>query len=102
MTIEQVIQLGDDLKAFTASAARQVEPIYEAPPSALPPGCPIYTTVDTACKLFGIGRQSLDRLIRANDDFPAVRLGRKTVVDVPGLYAWLHERNGTALELPDD
>ena len=41
-------------------------------------------------------------LIRDNADFPALRLGKKIIVDVPGLYKWLTERNGTNLRGGDD
>lgn len=36
-------------------------------------------------------------LIRGNADFPALKLGKKIIVDVPGLYEWLHARNGMTL-----
>ena len=95
MTIEQVIQMGEALKAFTAEGAA---PAFEAPPSALPPGCPLYTTIEQAGKLFSVGENTMRTLLKRHADFPAVRMGTKYIVDVPGLYAWLHARNGEALE----
>lgn len=96
MTIDQVIKLGDDLKtAFLPEAAHVTA--YEAPPSVLPAGCPLYTSVSGASELFGLGENAVRALFRDNADFPALRLGKKIVVDVPGLYEWLHKRNGRTL-----
>ncbi len=95
MTIEQVIKLGDDLKAMMPEMERVTA--YEAPPSALPPGCPLYTNISTAGAIFGMGENTMRMLVRDHPDFPALRLGKKIVIDVPGLYEWLHKRNGQRL-----
>lgn len=95
MTIDQVIKLGDDLKALLPDM--KAAAAYEAPPSVLPPGCPLYTSVSNAGALFGLGENTVRLLYKNNADFPALRLGKKIVIDVPGLYAWLHERNGKTL-----
>ena len=95
MTIEQVIKLGDDLRAMMPELDRVTA--YEAPPSSLPPGCPLYTSVANAGAIFGMGENTMRALVRDHADFPAVRLGKKIVIDVPGLYEWLHARNGQRL-----
>lgn len=93
MTIESLIRLGDELKAMLP----EMEQAYEAPPSVLPAGCPLYTSISNAGALFGIGENTMRALFRDNADFPALRLGKKIIVDVPGLYEWLHTRNGMTL-----
>ena len=95
MTIDQVIKLGEDLKAFAADGPM---PASETPVSALPPGCPLYTSLEEAGKMFGLGLSTMRGLLKNNADFPAVRIGTKYIVDVPGMYGWMHERNGEALE----
>lgn len=100
MTIESLIRLGDELKAMLPEMPKTQA--YEAPPSVLPPGCPLYTSTANAGELFGMGEQTMRLLIRDNADFPALRLGKKIIVDVPGLYKWLTERNGTNLRGGDD
>lgn len=95
MTIDQVIKLGRDLEAFTAEGDM---PEAARPASALPPGCPLYTSLEEAGKLFGLGLSTMRGLLKNNADFPAVRIGTKYIVDVPGMYGWMHERNGGSLE----
>lgn len=94
MTIDQVIKLGRDLEAMAPDTGLKA---YEAPPSVLPAGCPMYTSIAGARALFGIGENTIRALIRGNADFPALKLGKKIIVDVPGLYEWLHARNGMTL-----
>lgn len=94
MDAKRIIALGDALREFEAEARA---PTYEPPASALPPGCPLYTSLTGAGSIFGLGENTLRLLMKRNADFPALRLGKKVVVDVPGLYDWLHTRNGTTL-----
>lgn len=95
MTIDQVIKLGDDLKEFMPQAQGLTS--YDARPGVLPAGCPLYTSVSGAGEIFGMGENTMRALMKKNADFPALRLGKKIVIDVPGLYDWLHERNGSSI-----
>ena len=97
MTIEQMIKLSDDLR--TALKIDNRLKAYEVPPSVLPAGCPLYTTVEGASELYSISQTSLRIMIRRYADFPAARIGKKFIIDVPGLYEWLHARNGEAFDV---
>ncbi len=92
-TVDQLIQLGDALKALNGGpdVPRRSEGF------TLPQGWPLYTTITNASEIFGIGDGSIRALLKRNADFPALRIGNKYIIDVPGLYAWLHERNGTEI-----
>ena len=101
VTIAQLIKLADDLKAAYPSLAAMKT--YEAPPSVIPPGCPLYTNTTNAAKIFSIGEHTLRKLVRRNADFPCVRIGvDKILIDVPGLYEWLHSRNGGRVPCNDE
>ena len=62
-------------------------------------GCPLYTTVEGESELYSISQTSLRSMIRRYADFPAARIGTKIIIDVPGLYEWLHARNGNTLDV---
>ena len=91
MTIDQVIAIGESLKAFKEDAGQAR--VLEAPRRA----GPYYVAVKDCKALFGIGEHTIRALYRDNADFPALRLGTKILIDVEGLYDWLHARNGTSL-----
>lgn len=95
MTIDQVIAMGESLKGFRDGV--QTTAAYDVPPGCLPPGCPLYTSLSGAGNIFDMGENTLRILMKKNADFPALRLGKKVLVDVLGLYEWLHARNGTTL-----
>lgn len=95
MTIEEVIQIGEGLKQLMPQV--EYKTAYEAPKSVLPAGCPLYATIENTCKIFSTGDHTIRALIRDNADFPALRIGKKIIIDVPGFYQWLHERNGETL-----
>lgn len=97
MTIAQMIKLSDDLRAALDIDERLKA--YEVPPSVLPAGCPLYTTVEGASELYSISQVSIRNMIRRYADFPAARIGTKIIIDVPGLYEWLHAHNGDALDV---
>lgn len=97
MTIAQMIKLSDDLRAALDIDDRLKA--YEVPPSVLPAGCPLYTSVEGAAELYSISQVSIRNMIRRYADFPAARIGKKIIIDVPGLYEWLHARNGATLDV---
>ena len=90
-TVTQLIALGDALK--TLSGDVKTEPAR----SVLPQGCPLYTTINGAMEIFNLGDNTIRSLIRRNADFPAVQIGRKYIIDVPGFYTWLSERHGQTI-----
>lgn len=96
MTIEEIIALGDGLKKLMPQT--EGKPIGEAPRWVLPAGCPLYATMEDAGKVFCISVNTMRALIKNNADFPVLWLGKKILVDMPGLYEWLHNRNGERLE----
>ena len=91
MEVEQIIALGDALKELTQLPART------APQTALPFGCPLYAGIASVGELFGIGENTMRAIVKANPDFPALRIGKKILIDVPGAYEWMHEHNGQDL-----
>ncbi len=101
VTISQLIKLADDLKAAYPSLSAMKA--YEAPPSVLPAGCPLYTNLATASKIFSISTDVLRGLVKKHPDFPSVRIGiEKVLIDVPGLYEWLRSRNGGRIPYTDE
>lgn len=48
-------------------------------------------TVDEAAALLSISRASAYAAARAGDQFPVLRIGRRLLVPVPALLAWLGE-----------
>lgn len=57
----------------------------------LPPGTPLFATIDKAAELFGESPTTLRQLRLQYEDFPAGKFGtnnQKLLFDVPRCYAW--------------
>ncbi len=66
----------------------------------LPPGTPLFVTIDRAAELFGESPTTLRQLRLIYEDFPAGKFGRnnqKLLFDVPRCYAWFARQLGTDL-----
>lgn len=64
----------------------------------LPPGTPLFVTIDRAAELFGESPTTLRQLRLQYEDFPAGKFGRnnqKLLFDVPRCYAWFARMLGT-------
>ncbi len=48
-------------------------------------------TIDETAALLGISRPSAYKQARTGESFPVKRIGRRLVVSVPALFAWLGE-----------
>lgn len=66
----------------------------------LPPGTPLFATIDRAAELFGESPTTLRQLRLQYEDFPAGKFGsnnQKLLFDVPRCYAWFARQLGTDL-----
>lgn len=64
----------------------------------LPPGTPLFATIDRAAELFGESPTTLRQLRLQYEDFPAGKFGsnnQKLLFDVPRCYAWFSRMLGT-------
>lgn len=64
----------------------------------LPPGTPLFATIDKAAELFGESPTTLRQLRLQYEDFPAGKFGQnnqKLLFDVPHCYAWFARQLGT-------
>lgn len=76
------------------------EAIRAEAPIILPPGTPLFVTIDRAAELFGESPATLRQLRLIHEDFPAGKFGRnnqKLLFDVPRCYAWFARQLGTDL-----
>ena len=66
----------------------------------LPPGTPLFATIERAAELFDESPTTLRQLRLQYEDFPAGKFGRnnqKLLFDVPRCYAWFARQLGTDL-----
>lgn len=66
--------------------------------NVLPPGTPLFATIDRAAELFGESPTTLRQLRLQYEDFPAGKFGsnnQKLLFDVPRCYAWFARMLGT-------
>ena len=76
------------------------EAIRAEVPVMLPPGTPLFATIDRAAELFGESPTTLRQLRLQYEDFPAGKFGRnnqKLLFDVPRCYAWFARQLETDL-----
>lgn len=57
----------------------------------LPANVPLMCGVDDAAKLFGMSRDTLEKLSRIHPDIPVKAVGRSVKYLVPDLYAWFRD-----------
>ncbi len=47
---------------------------------------------EEAAKAIGVSRPTVDRLIRTDKTFPAIRIGRRVLISVAGLAKWIEKQ----------